>query len=652
MTPELRAVLDEIQSKLAQQSQRIRKERVKKIKGDDEAISLRGLQLAADVKTIFQILNDTVTSDIRAYYPPLPPEAQQPTVQTVTPPPTPLLPTAGYAVWLAAELAPHLPPRPQSNVPHDPLRIFQRIFDAEMKDLSQEGPLLGALGAAFVPKLQKAHKAFEEGRHSDVITILKTALRGAPSNNVMLFILSQYLYYLTATGQRDALPEARDFAQKAMMANDKMPEDKLLQYRYLSLAAERSHDENHVIAWIREHNLLSSKPFYGREGLAANKTLSLRTWVLAAGLSHALWHEAEITALKELVMSVVGGGAFYLFFCRTRLLEMPHINDNPIPALDAIESTLTVAYQHHHRLRDNLTAFAAIPATIPWTVRQRYLRTFLAVASPPPTFDQTLMNISLDGQYWNHGALPDTGFRAALADGNDMSYWRLWAHSLAQASEISSYALIPATEAMSEAETIPLCDKALTLLAHNEAKLMRPGVWEEIKPWLNKWQLAHFLAAATGSNHPRDAFAPRTAPLASLYRRWNKTMPSAILASEVLQHTAQQGGFANTAEIQMALEGAAHLIDDPTHGMVATQKRALKAAKQQNPGSKFDALSMGDVDLGAGFQQILTILLPIGLLGGFGAIIMNSQNIGQTIGLSLALLGVTGMVLLTFSKKS
>ena len=101
-------------------------------------------------------------------------------------------------------------------------------------------------------------------------------------------------------------------------------------------------------------------------------------------------------------------------------------------------------------------------------------------------------------------------------------------------------------------------------------------------------------------------------------------------------------------EAVAAFDGAARLMDDPNHGIRATQKRALQLAKQQNPDKYSSMQMMGDSGMGG---QALMALLPLLLLGGVVAIFGMSKNIGQALGLSLALAGIVGVLMLGLARK-
>src|SRR5262249_6494695 len=146
-------------------------------------------------------------------------------------------------------------------------------------------------------------------------------------------------------------------------------------------------------------------------------------------------------------------------------------------------------------------------------------------------------------------------------------------------------------------------EELLALLHAKEQSLIRHELWRDLQPWMNHWQMEHLLAAGAGSSRPRLRFAPKLPPYSTYYRKWREPSPSAVLASEVIAGAARRGAFASLFEVQAAFEGAWRLLNDPAHGLVMAQRRALAAAKQADP-ARFGGASL---EIGSGPLKVVVL---------------------------------------------
>lgn len=648
MSRKLAQAILELRAKVEQHGSERRDTRVSAVRdARDEPTGngLRGMQLSADVQALTNALLTAVARDCNVY---------QRTVEFGLPDPatpaTPSLPlAAGFVQATAHELAPWL--KPPATV-HEmeqlapPSRHYAMLLQAEISRLSDEA--LGMTGTAktSLAKLQSAYKAFTEQRHTDAHTILKNISRNEPNNNMLLFLLSQFQYLMASLGHSETLPDARDLAQKAMIDNERFNQQQMIFIRYHSAAAETQYDPAKALGWMREHGLLHVGLFLNQQGLASFQSLPLKAWGLLAGIDTSHWTAAETENMKTLVMDVVGGGWLYFALLRGKLQEDALRRKDPLPHADDIEAVLVQAHQAYTVLVPQLAEFPTKTSPLPWLVRSRYLNTLMQ-AAPRPTFDQILLNIAFNAQYWRIGSYPDPEVCHVLGDPH-FAYWKLWAQTLTPLRERRQPQTFPAADALLDAQALPLCDQLLELLRQEEAARIKADVWDKVRPWMIQWSLDHLLAAGTGSNQPRSRFAPRNTTLSALYQRWAKSTRTSILYSDLIHAMAGNGGFGNVQEVMAAFEGAYRLIDDPAHGLAAVQKRALQAAKKQDP-AQYGKLHIADERVGTG--KLLLALLPLGLVGGIVGVAMSTQNLGQAIGLTLALAGFVGIAMIGLSKK-
>ncbi len=519
------------------------------------------------------------------------------------------------------------------------------LLVAELNKLTQDTTAKPAMAMSLIGKTKQSVQAFLDGRTNDAVTLLKNALQSDPHNHSILMSLSQISYWLATKGVQNVLPEARDFAQRSTIYSEKQTPSQMAFYQYTAIVTESAFGPERTLEWLRDSGMLNTDNFSDNgDSLLAERGLYLRAWYLLSQVPVELWHEAEFRALLNLVTKVVGGATVYLAWFRTPLLTAASLGKD-IPILEEIERLVHSAYRLHS---NHYTAFQQLSPQSgdkPWLLRVRFLSAVKAIMTVP-AFDQAALHFSLDGQSWEENMTPDPELRATTGL-RELTYWRLWALVLTPYKDIRQPYLMPAEETASDLSLLASCEELLTTLATTERNLIKAHLWDDLKPWLVRWQLEHLLAASTGSNKPRSRFAPSLPPYTHLYRAWQDPPISSLLPSEIIAENARRGAFASFFEITAALEGANRLINDPVHGLVASQKRALAAANRYNP-KKFKTVAQ---EFGSsGGSGLLMLLMPVGLLGLMAAVFTFSANWGQALGLMLALGGVAGVVALNLKK--
>lgn len=517
---------------------------------------------------------------------------------------------------------------------------------SEINYLMQENAQRPIMPAGMLMKVKQSVQSFLDGRTNDTVTLLKNVLHNDPHNHSVLMILSQVLYYLATRCTNNMLPEARDFAQRSTIYSDKQKPAQLALYRYLAIVTERSFGPERTMEWLRDTGMLQVTAMSdSSEGIMVERGIGLRCWYLLSTIPVDLWQDAELHAIKDLVTKVIGGAAIYMAWIRGPLLAAASLSKSPMPHVEEIEALLHAALRSFN---DNANAMRQMPLTTsdkPWLLRVRFLNAVVQVA-PVPHFDQAMLQFAVDGQSWNEGGSPDPELRATLGL-REVCYWRLWALVVTPFKDIKQPYLLPAEETLNDADMLASCDQLLATLTSTEKALIKAHLWEDLKPWMVRWQLDHLLAASTGSNKPRNRFAPSLPPYTSLYRIWQEPPVSALLPSDIILESARRGAFSSLFEILAAIEGSMKLIADPVHGLVASQKRALNAANRYNP-KKFKTVS-AEFGGSAG-SGIIMLLMPLGVLGLVAAVVTFSANWGQALGLILALGGVAGVIALNVKK--
>jgi hypothetical protein len=522
-----------------------------------------------------------------------------------------------------------------------PVLAFLQEELAYLSEIVQGKPITPA---ALLMKLRQATLAYSEGRTTDTITLLKNALNGDPHHQGLLACLSQVLYGLAAHGTPTALPEAREYAQRSMIASEKQRPVRLELYQYLAAVTERAFSEERTLEWLRNSNLLDTTSLQRAEGLLANQGISLRSWGLLATIQPALWEDHELQHIKNLVYRVVGGAALYLHWLRPLLLQRIAVSKVANEHATEIEEIIGASWQAYEAVNRYLANFPMPELSYPWLVKVRYINT-LAQLVPAASFDTILCNIALDAQGWQDNTYPHREAQTLLED-NNLSYWRLWAQSLSSSKDQRKSHLFPTEEAYLDADLITEATPILEMLRELELRSVKTELWEDLKPWLTRWQPEHLLAIATGSNQPRNRFAPSLAPFNTLYRKWQEPSIQSHLMGDVVAEVAKRGGFASWAEALATLEGAFRLLDDPVHGIVANQRRSLKLAKKHNP-AKF-ANKFLNLEAPSGTTMAFS-LMPLGLLGAIFAAFTLSENLSQAVGISLALVGVCGVLFINMA---
>jgi hypothetical protein len=613
------------------------------------------IALSMDVKALFDAVMASVARDRDRYtqaggFVTAAPVAAKPEGEVEDAPPpyaqVPITPTSHMqTMWDAWKQAdPLLPSEPTEGLP-PAMAACATILRHELAALMQDNSHKAIVAPALLAKIRQAVQAFMEQRPNDAVTLLKNVLHSDPHNHIILAILSQILYAMAASGAQTTLHDARDHGQRCTIFTDKITPEKLAYFRYMTIVSELAFGPEKALEWLRETGMLKAAELAGPQGLFSQRGIYLRAWAILAHIPTHLWDEHEFEALRDLVLKVIGGAAVYAAWFRNPLLQAMSLNKSPNAAMEEIEHVVYGARANHEETAGALHQLPLQTSDKAWLLRVRYLHSVVRVA-PIPAFDQALCHIAVDGHAWTEGQTPDNELRAVL-DYRDISYWRLWALVMTPYKDVRQPYLLPAEETMRDGDMLASCDQMLASLQEAEQARIRKHLWEDLKPWMVRWQLEHLLAAGTGSNKPRTRFAPSLPPYTSFYRLWQEPVVSAMLASELIAENAMRGGFASMFEVLAAMEGAYRLLDDPVHGLQATQKRALEAAHQYNP-KKFPSVSseFGGVSGGS----VMLLLLPVGLIGLFAGVLSFSANWSQAFGLLLALAGVGGVIAVNLKK--
>lgn len=670
MSNPLRHALVSFKEQLERRQQERRAERIAKTRAEQDHEPLGNMPLATspDVKTLFQRIKTSIELDSARYIH----EAMAidtgnvalPAVDIVVPAPLATNTVEGEGVSDAAMAYANVSPsvhimhlweswnRIENLIPNTPERaaphpnMCAALLMAEVTHLIQEQAQKPIMPASMLVKVKQSVQAYLDGRMNDTVTLLKNVLHNDPHNHSVLMMLSQILYSQAARGVQNALPEAREYAQRSTIYSDKLSPSQLALYRYLAIVTERSFGPERALEWLRETGMLNVQDMHDTgEGIMMDRGMYLRAWAVLSTIPVDMWQDAELANVKSLVTKAIGGVAVYLAWLRGPMLAAASLSKTPLPHVDEIEILLKAAMLSYG---EHATALKQLPLKTsdkPWLLRVRFLNALVQVA-PVPSFDQAMLQIALDGQSWNEGGSPDPELRATLGL-REISYWRLWALVLTPFKDMRQPYLLPADETVHDGDMLASCDQLLSTLATAEKQLIKSHLWDDLKPWLVRWQLDHLLAASTGSNKPRNRFAPSLPPYTGLYRIWQDPPIGGLLPSDIILECAKRGAFASLFEILAALDGAGKLINDPVHGLIASQKRALAAANRYNP-KKFKTVA---AEFGSNTgNSLLILVMPVGALGLIAAIVSFSANWGQAMGLILALAGIAGVVALNLKK--
>ncbi|PZP38853.1 MAG: hypothetical protein DI585_06090 [Pseudomonas fluorescens] len=660
MNNSLRHAITSFHEQLERRQQERRTERIAKTCAEhqieDAPIQMVPLHVSPDVRAFFNRVSDSVNLDRDRYLTEMPTPILQGPVTDLS-----SIEDGHEAAMLAkASISPSVHmlnlwdqwQRHEKIIPNtaaDTLtgqNICAALLLAEVNYLMQDSSQRSAMAASLLMKVKQSVQAFIDGRTNDAVTLLKNALHNDPHNHSILMILSQIMYWLAARGVQNVLPEARDYAQRSTIFSEKHQPSQMAFYRYTAIVTERSVGAERALEWLRETGALDiSNMTEKNSGIMAERGMYLRCWYIFSTIPAELWQEQDLKAIKGLVTKVIGGAAVYMMWLRAPLLALASLSKTPPPIVEEIERYLQTSMRIHATHAAALKQLPLQSSDKNWILRVRFLAAVVQVA-PIPTFDQVACQLALDGQSWNEGGSPDPELRATLGL-REIGYWRLWALVLTPFKDIRQPYLLPAEETVADGDMLASCDELLNMLISVERGMIKAHLWDDLKPWLVRWQMEHLLAASTGSNKPRSRFAPSLAPYTSLYRIWQDPSTASFLPSEIIIENARRGAFASMFEVVAAFEGGNRLINDPVHGLIASQKRALTAANRYNP-RKFKTVSAEFGDTPGG--TLLILLLPLGIIGLICAIFMFSANIGQALGLTLALAGIAGVVALNVKK--
>jgi hypothetical protein len=605
-----------------------------------------------DVHLWFAQVLASARQDSQRLVPPAPP-LLDPTAPAPAPPPQP--PISRFMATLFGQWNDFSAPAPVRlpeadalpALPASPQQVIADIFQTELASLQDPAMLAPGrppLSSTLINKLRQAEQAFLTDRAKDTITILRNALTGDPHNHLVLHLMSQVLYYLTHNGQQGALPEARDMAQRSCIQSDRLTPEKLALYRYRAITTEWAFGPERTIEWLRDHELLNPARLCGPHGLLAEQGQALKAWAILSTIPPALWSPHEFNALHDVINRAVGGGAMYLAWFQKPLETAQNQSKMPLPQYANITQLMHNVQVAYGEAAPALRSLPLTSSPHPWILRVQFLHTLVQVAGHP-TLPQVLCHINLAGDQWERHTFPTTEVQRSIKD-NDIDYWQLWCLFLTPHKNLRQPFLLPAEETAQDGDLLAAADQLLEQLRKLEQSMLMPQ-HESLRAWLPKWQLEHILAAGTGSNKPRLRFAPGLSPYANFYRRWQKPEIQHWLPSEIIAGTAARGAFASLFEIQAAFLGAARLIHDADNGLAALQKRAMALARRQNP-SKFG--KMAEPGSGLSLQGLSSLIVPLGGLGAAAAVINLSANLGQALGLLLALAGVIGVLFLMRKK--
>ncbi len=633
--------------------------------------ALRSLTLADDVRAFCDMVLAHIHHDMYRLHPPhLPtptpdsppatPAGNPPTAPGLPNPtstPLPALPSLSSVLNGTHIVSPLLRPlldtwaQHQNLVPSvdshltGPAAALYDFLHHELVVMIDEQTQRGGANSGSVNKLKQAVQAFFEERVTDCITILKIGANNDPHNHTLLTCLSQILYYQAANGHPTALPEAREYGQRSMIHSESAKPTRLNFYCYLAIINERAFSAERALELLRDSGLLSTYTIQtNKDFLLADRGIYLRAWAILSTIPADLWSDYERHHLVELATLIPGGGMLYLAWFRTMMVGLAGASKVPISEFETLEKHFKLALLHYTDIRASAQKLPARQSPLPWALRLRWMNTLLAIA-PTPTFDQILAMTALDANLWRDGVFPDNELRALL-DFPQISYWNCWISAITPYKDRRQPFLLPATDAVHDDNLLPMLDKLLDTLKIEEQARIQAAVWDDIRPWMARWQLEHLLATATGSNQPRSRFAPSLTPFSHFYRRWRDPIISAILPSEIIAETARRGAFANLFEAATAFEGAARLLDDPAYGLMPNQRRAYTEAMKKIP----EKLKDKPTDFANPNGLAALALLPVGLLGGVVAIVIFSSNWSQALGLIVALCGACGVVALNLKR--
>lgn len=492
---------------------------------------------------------------------------------------------------------------------------------------------------SLLKRLKSAEEAYINQRLGDVETIFSTSLKTDPSNQVLAFIISQYRYYQVAQGKSNALPEARNDANKAMISSDQIPLERSLYYRIESIICERGHSPQTALEWLRENYLLGVDYIVGKDGLFAKGGIYAKSWLILATIPIKHWGEYEFSSLTEFTEKVIGGALFYLACFRNDVLKGIKERRYPAPNIEDLENKIALAQHYYQQYASSLKTHWPIGNTEEapqWTLYNRYL-TGLTTHITLPSFEEVLLNTSLNGRNFNSFGVPQN--KITDPDIAEQKYWRIWALAISPLPASHSYTILPAAEKEHDIPFMEDCVNLLKTLKEAEAEriIIDPMQLDLLAPHMTHWTIDHLLAAGLADNKPRAKFEPTVQPFATLYRHWSQPSPSHILTSVIIQENALNGGFSSIYEVVSAFEGAYRLLDDPNHGLKAQLKAAEKALQKAGKGGLIQRTS--DMDIS---DIIVSFLLPIAIISFLGFSLFSASGVVQ---ISLTLAAILGSII-------
>ena len=436
-------------------------------------------------------------------------------------------------------------------------------------------------------KLKKAIDALSHARVNDALTVLRNAKRDDPHNRHLAFALSQIFYYKAMNGQPAFLPEARNEAKRATLSNDNFDRSKLLFYRYIYVICEAHFDKEKTVELMREFYLLSADSLTGSKGLFSHSGLHLKAWVLMHDMPDTSWTKFEIDSLLEIIQTVPGGVLMYDTFLRKRFSETSKKSNRPeLQSFTSLEQNISLSIQRYNDILNDIDTYFDDQGYLientdhTWTIMNRYITGFLQ-SSPIPTLDSIYLNCSLNARHYSKKIPEDDALKSK--DLHGIMFWQVWGISITPDPAAYSNALLPTKRVGRIALFLKQLDDLLICLSAYEETIISKDKWEIIRPYMPYYQYQSFIYVGAG---PRAFKTPKDPYFSPMHRRWSRN-EQAALPSTIIREQASIGAFTSIEEAVAAFYGIEKIINDPTHGLKARAKEALKMClkdKEQREG--------------------------------------------------------------------
>lgn len=430
-------------------------------------------------------------------------------------------------------------------------------------------------------KMKKVLNSVGNKRIEEAIILTKNSRKDDPRNHSVSFVLSQLLYYKSSNGHTECLPEARDEAKKACAYSEKVDEQRLLRYRYHSIATERNFSPEKCVEIMRAYYMTNPESLSGRDGIAANSFYNLRCWIILSTVPTSLWSTFEIESLAEIVIKAIGGSLIYIYYLRRAvLIELDAGNDlftNHFQDLERLLGIFYVNYQHMKSAIDSDFDDQFIikgSGPYPWITAHRYMKKFLAVA-PLPSSDEILMHMSLDGHACEKNAYPEGNMLKIGLIHSD--YWRSWASVLSPVTAINQGATIPYQRLTAVKGLFAIYTKLLSLLEKLEQEVLTEENWAEIESLMPLYAYENLLEIGHGNPSTQLLRTKEDAPFLAYYREWRKETRPSALPSEMIKQQAKNGAFINFKEVHAFFEGVVKVFASTQYNLKKHTQNARAA---------------------------------------------------------------------------